>query len=87
MTALTHDLQFKIEELQQSILTAHPRMPILLKDIHTALKNDPATVTLLSEEEISVIVSGLKQQTKIQISQAALKSTKKSLSKVTADDL
>lgn len=81
------DLTMKIASLQEAILTVHPTLPILLKEIHTLLKNDPAVVTVLSESDISIIVSGLKKQTATEISQAALKKTSKSLSKTTADDL
>jgi hypothetical protein len=83
---IPEDLQFKIASLQECILTAHPRLPILLKEIHTALKNDPAVVTLLGEEEIAAIVSGLKIQTKTEITQAAMKK-KTSLKNVGIADL
>lgn len=80
------DLQMKIASLQESILTVHPRMPILLKEIHTILKNDPAVVTLLSEEDISILVSGLKRQTQVEITQSTLKK-KTSLKNVGLADL
>lgn len=80
------DLQMKISSLQEAILSTHPRLPILLKEIHTILKNDPAVVTLLSEEEISAIVNGLKQQTKTEITQTAIKK-KTSLKGVSLADL
>jgi hypothetical protein len=69
----------KIASLQESILHSHPTLPILLRDIHTMLKNDPAIVTLLSEEDIGIIVSGLKKQTATEISSTALKQSSKSL--------
>ena len=81
------NLEMKIAELQECILNAHPKLPIILKEIHTNLKNDPANVTLLSEEQIAIIVSGLKQQTKTEITQATLKKSTKALSRVSADDL
>lgn len=77
MTILSgEEIKMKIAELQESILAAHPRMPMLLRDIHAVLKADPDNVTLLSEEDIGVIVSGLKLQTKTEI-------TAKTLSKKT----
>lgn len=79
-------LQIKINSLQEAIQTAHPTMPILLKEIHTILKNDPAVVTILSEEDIAIIVSGLKQQTKTEITQSSLKK-KTSLKNVGLADL
>jgi ribosomal protein L6P/L9E len=75
----------KIAELQEQIHTAHPRMPMLLKDIHAILKADPDNVTLLSEEDIGIIVSGLKKQTATEIAASITK--KKSLKSVTAMDL
>lgn len=70
---LTHEaIRMKIAELQECILAAHPRMPTLLREIHTVLKSDPENVTLLSEEDIGIIVSGLKIQTKTEITAKAL---------------
>jgi hypothetical protein len=68
MTILTPEaIKMKIAELQECILKAHPKMPMLLREIHGVLKSDPDNVTLLSEEDIGVIVSGLKLQTKTEI--------------------
>lgn len=80
------NLQMKISSLQNAILSAHPTLPILLREIHTILKNDPSNVTLLSEEDIAILVSGLKQQTKTEITQAAMKK-KTSLKNVGLADL
>jgi len=80
-------LKGKIAELQEQILAVHPRMPTLLREIHTLLKSDPTNITLLDEDDISIIVSGLKKQTQVEISQATLKTSAKKLSKVTLDDL
>lgn len=81
------ELQMKISSLQSAILESHPTMPLLLRDIHKILKEDPAVVTILSEEEICAIVTGLKKQTATEITQATLKKSTKSLSKTSADDL
>ena len=86
MSQLDIDLQEKIQSLQDAILNTHPRLPIILRDIHTMLKNDPAIVTLMSEEEISILVNGLKQQTKISITESAAKK-KVSLKGVSLADL
>ncbi len=67
------DLKLKIAELQDMIHAAHPRMPLLLKDIHLLLKSDPDNVTLLTDEDIAIIVSGLKKQTMTEITTATLK--------------
>lgn len=61
-------LKEKINSLEEAILTAHPTLPTILRDIHTKLKADPATVTLLEEEDIAIIISGLKVQTNTEIS-------------------
>ena len=71
-TETPESIRMKIAELDDLIKSAHPRMALLLRDIHTILKNDPDNVTLLSEEDIGVIVSGLKLQTKTVITAAAL---------------
>jgi hypothetical protein len=52
----------KILDLQERIHTAHPTMPVLLRQIHTQLKQDEELVTLLSDEDIGIIVSGLARQ-------------------------
>ena len=85
-TETADSIAMKIAELSQMILAAHPRMPMLLRDIHTILKNDPDNVTLLSEEDIGVIVSGLKLQTKTVITAAAL-GKKSTLKNTTLADL
>ncbi len=72
--SLSHlQLQEKIQALQDAILSTHPSMPILLRDIHKILKEDPAIVTVLQEEEIATLINGLKLQTKTSITEAALK--------------
>lgn len=83
-------IQEKILALQNSLLEANPMMPSLLQEIHRNLKNDPAVVTLLTEDEIAIIVSGLSKQTQTQILTTLAKpsaASKKALSKVTTDDL
>jgi hypothetical protein len=81
-----NSIQMQIAELEQAMLAAHPRMPLLLKDIHTALKSDPANVTLLTEDEIGIIVAGLKKQTATEIT-ATLMKKKTSLKATSVDDL
>lgn len=83
---LPDEVKMKFAALDECIKAAHPTLPILLKEIHTLLKNDPAIVTLLSEEEIAIVVEGLKKQTKVEISSAALKK-KTSLKSVSLADL
>lgn len=87
MSVIDSELQMKIASLQEAIHAAHPTMPILLKEIHTILKNDPSNVTLLSEEDISIIVNGLKIQTKTEITAATLKKKPAALKNVSLADL
>lgn len=81
------ELQMKIASLQEAIHTAHPTMPILLKEIHTILKNDPTNVTCLSGEDISTIVNGLKLQTKTELASATMKKKPAALKNVSLADL
>lgn len=84
------DIQSKLQELQSQLLTAHPALPSLLRTIHSQLKNDPAVVTLLTEDEMHIIVQGLEKQTNTYLASSITKpsATKKaSLSKVKVDDL
>lgn len=86
MSALSTELQMKFAELEKTILEAHPRLPILLKEIHTQLKADPTTVTLLNEEEIRILFTGLQRQVKVSLTEAATPK-KKSLKSVGVADL
>lgn len=86
------DQAFEVREklacLEEALLQATPNMPTLLRDIHKQLKADPAIVTILSEEEVSILVRGLKKQTATTIATAVKKApAKKALSKLTVDDL
>ena len=77
-----------IATLQSQLLSSHPQLPVLLSQIHKQLKADPELVTILSEEECGIIVSGLKKQTATEISTTALKKAgKKSLKSITLSDL
>lgn len=77
----------KIANLEQVILNAHPNLPVLLRDIHKQLAADPVIVTILSEEQIGIIVSGLKRQTKTELITASIKKTgTKALKNVSLDD-
>lgn len=69
-------LQIKVSELQNALLTLHPTMPVLLREIHNHLKKDPEIVTLMTEDEIGVVVNGLKRQTTTEIVTSISKSSK-----------
>jgi hypothetical protein len=81
-------LEAQITELQSAILSAHPSLPILLQTIHRNLKADPELVTLLSDEQIGVIVNGLSRQTQTQIATSISTGKKgKSIKSLGLDDL
>jgi len=67
------ELQEKIATLQAHLLESHPQIPVLLRTIHTQLRADPEIVTLLTEDEIGIIVAGLSVQTKVAIATVAPK--------------
>ena len=82
------EVREKLAALEEALLTSLPSMPGLLRDIHRSLKADPDVVTLLSEEECAVLVTGLKKQTGTAIATSALKAPKKkAISKMTVADL
>lgn len=80
------ELKEKVAKLEEQLLASHPQMPLLLREIHGILRDDPENVTLLTEEEIGIIVSGLKKHTQTEII-AKVTTSKKSVKKTTLDDL
>lgn len=81
-------LSLKIAELHQSVLASHPTMPNLLREIHANLKQDPEIVTLLTPQEVAIIISGLSKQTQTTITSSILSGSKgKSLKKISIDDI
>jgi hypothetical protein len=78
----------KILRIEAALLEGNPQLPLLLREIHTAIRDDHETVTILSEEEISILVRGLMKQTATVISAEALaKGTKKALKNMSTDDI
>ena len=81
-------LKEQVEQLRSFLLTAAPGMPTLLRTIHNALHHDRDMVSILSEEEIGVIVSGLMRQTNTIIATTAVKKSRgKALKDITMEDL
>jgi hypothetical protein len=85
-------IKSKIADLSAALLDKNPRMPMLLRDIHTHISKDPELATLISEEEIGIIVSGLKVQTNTELVTTATKAAssiagKKKMSQLTIDDI
>jgi len=82
------EVREKLASLEAALLSGTPDMPSLLRDIHRTLKADPDVVTILSEEECSILVRGLKKQTATEIATKAVKKGgKKAMSKMTVGDL
>ena len=81
-------ISLKIAELQTAVLQTLPNMPTLLRDIHQNLRNDPEIVTLLTPQQVAIIVSGLSKQTQTTITTQVLSGSKgKSLKKISVDDI
>jgi len=82
-------VQEKLAQLEDMLTNEVPNISVLLRDIHRTLKQDPDVVTILSEQECSILVRGLKKQTNTNISTGAVKKAKtgKAMSKMTVDDL
>lgn len=78
----------KLQLLATQLAEQVPNIATTLRDIHQTIKKDPDVATILTEEEVSILVTGLKQQTKTEIATAAAKTkSKKPLKSITVDDL
>ncbi len=73
-------LQEKVLSLETAIKSRHPTMPTLLQEIWKALKAQPENVTLMTEEEMGILVSGLQVQTNTTLAQSAVKASKSAAS-------
>ena len=81
-------LREQIMQLQSALVASNPVMPTMLRTIHKALAADKDIVTLLTPEEIGIVVSGLMKQTNTIIAAGIVKgSGKKSGKNMTVDDL
>jgi hypothetical protein len=67
------ELKEKVSALSEAILSKHPTMKSLLREIHTTVSKYPEQITLLSEDEISKIVQGLMVTTGIEFAEKAIK--------------
>lgn len=91
MDISTIELSSKISELQEMLLADNPRMPVLLREIHTVIKQNPEQVTLLDEASIATVVQGLEKFTGTMIvsasaAKATAKGSSKGLKNLTVDD-
>jgi len=68
-------LKEKVAELSSALLERHPKMPTLLREIHQTLSKYPEQVTLMNEDDIRVVVEGLKVQTGVEFAATVTKPT------------
>lgn len=85
----THPILMEMAALEEALNKNVPDFANKLREIHIKLKQDPHIVTLLSDEEIGIIVAGMEKHTNVQIVAPATRkaSTKKALANVSASDL
>jgi hypothetical protein len=85
----TEQLQTKILEFQERLLSASPEMPIYLREIRTQLQNQPELLHILKDEDIASIVQGCSKQAGVVLATETLKKTKARIKKtgVTLQDL
>lgn len=82
------EVREKLAQLEEALLSATPNMPTLLRDIHRNLKADPDLCTILSEEECSILVNGLKKVTATEIAATVVKKKGgKAMKNITIADL
>ena len=81
------EVREKLAQLEAQLIEGTSGIATLLRDIHRTLKADPDVVTILSDEECSILVRGLKKQTSTEIATVATKSKGKAISKMTIGDL
>ncbi len=86
----THPIAMEMAELEQALDEQVPGFVSILSQIHKKLRADPDIVTLLSDEEVGVIVAGLETHTNVTIvAPSAIKAAKSKARKepVSAMDL
>lgn len=85
-----HPLIMELAELEQQLNDRVPDFRLTLRNIHQKLRKDPDIVTILSEEEIGLIVTGLATHANAEIvAPKAAKAAKAAAKKtpISADDL
>lgn len=60
-------LEMELAQLQADLLAKVPSFRTVLQDIHRKLKADPAVVTILTDDEIGLIISGLKTHAQVDV--------------------
>jgi len=76
-----HQVSGLISDLDGTIKQNHPRMPGLLQEIWNTLEKYPECVTLLSEEEMEIVISGLEKVVDTDLAAITLKSATSSSGK------
>lgn len=80
----------RIVELRDAIHSAHPKMPGLLQEIWKTTQSYPEQVTLLTEDQMEIIIAGLEKVVDTDLANITLKSAtsgKKSKVAITTDSL
>lgn len=91
-STIDHPIKMQLAELEQALNEKLPGFKTILRDIHTKLRQDPAIVTLLTDEEIGGIIAGLKHHAQVDViapkaAKTAKKETKAKIANMSADDL
>lgn len=77
----------KIESLAAIMISETPRLPSVLSDIRILLGKNPDVVTLLTEEEIGQLVSGMAVRANAKFAEVVVKTKKVSAKNLTSLDL
>jgi hypothetical protein len=83
-------LNSKCLSLRAALDASSPEFPLLLREIHGKLLEDPENVTLIKPEDMRTVIDALKAHKKIVLTESPTKvsaGTKKRLSTLSADDL
>ena len=81
MSQLNLEIKTKLDALYHALLDSNPSMPTLLRDIHVTLKNQPEQVTLMTEQELHIVIQGLEKQTNTYLAASTVKSSKSAAGK------
>ena len=81
------ELAIQLDTLEQALLAAHPSMPTLLRQIHAGLLKNPAAIHSLDDDQIAILISGLKSYTATEIIAKAPAKKKPAKENLTLDDL
>lgn len=81
------ELASQLDTLEQALLAAHPSMPTLLRQIHAGLLKNPAAIHSLDDDQIAILISGLKSYTATEIISKAPAKKKPAKENLTLDDL